>query len=128
MTEQDPSGKRVEASTGFNGRPGWSLLRTQWLDVPIGEAVGSGNPTWGAFSESFDACLRGVSCHVARCVGDRARLESIVTEVFVDNLDVLVSPLEKRDKLRRLLALADLLLERGSLPDPDEAEDSARGG
>jgi hypothetical protein len=42
---------------------------------------------------------------------DRARMESVVTKVFVDNLDVLVSDDGDREKLRRLAAAADLLLE-----------------
>jgi hypothetical protein len=59
---------------------------------------------------------RPASYHVVRCVDDRARLESIVTEVFVDNLDILVSHLGDCDKLDRLLSAADRLIERGARP------------
>lgn len=96
-----------------NRRLPWSMLQTEWLDVPVGQDPGQANPTWMAFSESFDACLTGVSLHVARCVDDRARLESIVTEVFVGSLDILVSHLGDDEKLDRLLTAADLLIERG---------------
>jgi hypothetical protein len=88
----------------------WSLLQTQWLDVPIGRSVSRANPTWGAFSEAFESCLLGVSLHVGRHVGDRTDLESVVTEVFIDNLDVLASPLGEQEKLVRLLAAADRLI------------------
>jgi hypothetical protein len=108
--------KRVESLTGFARQLPWSLLQTQWLDVPIGEGAHDATLTWGAFSETFDACLRGVSLHVVRRVDDRARLECVVTQVLVDNLDVLVSQLADRDKLHRLLTAADLLLRGGGLP------------
>lgn len=94
----------------------WSVLQTEWLDVPIGRGAGHANPTWMAFSESFDVCLRGVSLHVARCVEDRARLERIVTEVVVENLDILVSQLGDSDKLDRLLSEAERLIEREARP------------
>jgi hypothetical protein len=90
----------------------WSLLQTRWLDVPIGRDVRSANPTWGAFSEAFESCLLGVSLHVGRRVNDRAGLESVVTEVFIENLDILASPLGEREKLDRLLAASDLLLAK----------------
>ncbi len=92
------------------------MLQAEWLNVPIGQDAGRANPTWMAFSESFDVCLRGVFRHVARRVGDRASLESIVTEVFADNLDILVSHLSDCDKLARLLSAADLLIEDGARP------------
>jgi len=50
-------------------------------------------------------------------VGDRARLESVVTELFVDSLDVLVSDFGNREKLRCLSSEADLLPERGTSPE-----------
>jgi len=90
----------------------WSLLQTQWLDVPIGRDVSRANPTWGAFSEAFASCLLGVSLHVGRRVSDRTGLESVVTEVFIENLDVLASPLGEQEKLGRLLAAADLLIAK----------------
>lgn len=90
----------------------WSLLQTQWLDVPIGRDVSCANPTWGAFSEVFESCLLGVSLHVGRRVNDRTGLESVVTEVFIENLDVLASPLGEQEKLVRLLAAADLLIAK----------------
>ena len=90
----------------------WSLLQTQWLDVPIEMDPGAAPQTWEAFSEIFDVCLSEVSSHVARYVDDRVRLGRVVTEVFVDNLDVLVSHLGDHDKLHRLLVAADRVLER----------------
>ena len=99
-----------------NRRLPWSLLQTEWLAVPVGRTAGHATPTWMAFSESFDVCLRDVSRHVARAVDDRARVERIVTEVLVDNLDVLVSPLGDREKLGRLLTAADLLIGQGPRP------------
>jgi len=94
------------------------VLQTQWLDVPIGRNPDHAELTWGAFSETLDTCLQGITLHVARCVNDRARLESVVTELFVGNLDVLVSPLADREKLRCLRTAADLMLERRALPQP----------
>ena len=92
----------------------WSLLKTQWLDVPIGADAGRACPTWRDFSEGFERCLRGVSLHVSRRVDDRTCLESVVTEVVVDNLHLIVSQLGEREKLDRLLAAADLVLVRTS--------------
>jgi len=103
--------------TGFAERPPWSLLQTQWLDVPIRVGADHANPTWEAFSASFDVCLQGVHLHLARRVSDRAHLESAVTEVLVDHLDILVSQLGNQEKLRHLLAIADRLLE-SAFPGP----------
>jgi hypothetical protein len=94
----------------------WSVLQAEWFDVPIRQDAGHATPTWMAFSVSFDVCLRGVLRHVARCADDRAKLESIVTEVFAENLDILVSCMGDCDKLARLLSAADLLIERGAGP------------
>jgi hypothetical protein len=90
----------------------WSLLQTQWLDVPIGRDVHGVSPTWGSFSEAFESCLLGVSLHVGPRVNDRTGLASVVTEVFIENLGVLASPLGEPEKLGRLLAAADLLIAR----------------
>jgi len=94
------------------------VLRTLWLDVPIGREPGHANPTWGALSETLEACLRGITLHVARRVDERARLESVVTEIFVGNLDLLVSHVGDQEKLRSLSAAADLLLERETSSEP----------
>jgi len=110
--------KQEEPWTAFTGRPPWSLLKTQWLDVPIGKNADQVNLTWGDFSQRFDACLRGVSLHFARWVEDRARLESLVTEVLIDNLGILVSDLGESDLLRSLCEAADRLLERGGFTRP----------
>ena len=98
----------------------WSLLQTQWLDVPIGADVGRASLTWGAFSEGFERCLRGVSLHVSQRVDDRRCLESVVTEVVVDNLHLLVSQLAEQEKLDRLRAAANLLLARRAAPGPSD--------
>jgi hypothetical protein len=90
----------------------WSVLRTDWLDLPIGQDACHANLTWMNFAESFDLCLRGVSLHVAGCVDDRARLEGIVTRVFVDHLHVLVGRMGDCEKLDLLLSAADRLIER----------------
>jgi hypothetical protein len=95
-----------------NRQSPWSLLQTQWLDVPIGQDVNHANSTWGAFSEAFESCLLEVSSHVGQRSNDRAGLESVVTEVFVGNLDVLVSSLGNQEKVGRLLAAADRLMAR----------------
>ncbi len=108
--------KRVEPLTVSIRRPLWSLLQTQWLDVPIAGHPGHVKPTWGAFSEVFEDCLQGVYRHVSRRVGDRAGLQGIVTGVFVENLDVLVSQLGTQEKLRRLLLAADVLIARRASP------------
>lgn len=109
----------MEPQTKSAGRRQWSLLQVQSLDVPIERGTHSADLTWQAFSETFGVCLRAVSDHVARCVDDRALLKSIVTRVFVDNLGVLVCPDEDREKLRRLLAAADRLLEGEASPRPE---------
>lgn len=108
--------KRTRPVRGLGRQRSWSLLETQWLDVPVGEDARYANLSWGAFAEAFDVCLQGVSAHVARRVDDQVRLGSVVTEVFTGNLDVLVSPLGNRDKLQRLLAAADRLIEGGCHP------------
>ena len=90
----------------------WSLLQTRWLDVPVGRDVNRTNPTWGAFSEAFESCLLGVSLHASRRVSERTGLESVVTEAFISNLDVLASPLGEQEKLGRLLAAVDLLIAK----------------
>ena len=94
----------------------WSLLQTQWLDVPISAEVEGAIPTWGVFSESFERCLRNVSLHVSQCVEDRTCLESVVTEVVVGNLLVLVSQLGEQEKLDRLFVAADHLIARRAAP------------
>lgn len=106
----------MEPQTELARRQPWSLLKVQWLDVPIEKGADSANLTWQAFSETFGVCLWGVSDYVARRVDDRALLESLVTKVFVDNPEVLVSRDEDREKLRRLLTAADLLLEGEASP------------
>jgi hypothetical protein len=90
----------------------WSLLRAQWLDVPIAALDAHARPTWGAFSEVFLRCLQEVSSHVSQRVTDREVLEGVVTEVVVENLDLLVSRLGEREKCDRLLVVADLLIAR----------------
>jgi hypothetical protein len=103
-------------------RSPWSVLQTPCLDIPTRKDPGHTSLTWGALSESLEFCLLGITLHVAQCVDDRAHLESIVTEIFVGNLDLLVSHLGDREKLRSLTTAADLLLERGPPPSPDETE------
>ena len=98
--------------TAAGRRLPWSLLQTQWLDVPVGLGVERTNPTWGAFSEDLGRCLEVVSAHVRRRVRDRACLEDVLTDVVVENLHLLVLPLGEREKLDRLLAAADLLITR----------------
>lgn len=118
---------RGESLSEFARDP-WSVLQTQWLDLPIGKAASDASPTWEAFSDAFEVCLQGVSLHVTRFVDDRASVESLVTVVFVDNLDVLVSQLGIRDKLDRLRTAADRLLEsQGFIRDEDTADTCARG-
>jgi hypothetical protein len=99
----------------------WSLLQTQWLDVPIEEGVGYAHLTWGGFSEIFEACLQGVYRHVDRRVKDRSSLEGVVTAVFVENLHVLVSPLGEQAKLGLLLAAADRLIVRTAASPPSQS-------
>ena len=99
-------------------RPPWSLLRAKWLDVPIAVDVGHGCPTWGAFSEGFERCLRDVSLHVGQRVTDRDGLEGVVTEVVVENLHLIVSQLGEREKRDQLLAAADLLIARRAAARP----------
>jgi hypothetical protein len=90
----------------------WSLLQTEWLDVPIGaDCV---NLTWGTFSEGLESCLRDVSLHVSRRLKGHERLESVVTDVVVENLHLFVSQLGQREKLDRLLIAADRLIARGA--------------
>jgi hypothetical protein len=97
-----------------NRQPPWSLLQTHWLDVPIRQDATQANPTWGAFSEAFESCLLEVSLHVGQRSNDRAGLERVVTEVFVENLDVVVSSLGAQEKVGQLLAAADRLMARRS--------------
>jgi hypothetical protein len=101
-----------EGLTAIVRRPPGSLLHTQWLDIPILERAGHDHLTWGAFSESFDGCLRAVSRHVSQCVEDGADPQGIGTEALVETLDVLVSPIGASEKHRRLLSAADLLIAR----------------
>jgi hypothetical protein len=54
--------------------------------------------------------------HVSQWVDDRTSLESVVTEVVVDNLHLLVSQLGDREKLDRLFVAADLLIARRAAP------------
>jgi hypothetical protein len=96
----------------------WSLLRAQWLDVPVVADVGQAFPTWGVFSEAFERCLRAVSLHVGPRIADREGLEGVVTEVVVENLHLLVSQLAEREKLDRLLVAADLLIARRAAARP----------
>jgi hypothetical protein len=88
----------------------WSLLRAQWLDIPIVVPDEHARLTWGAFAEGFERCLRDVSLHVSQRVADRKGLEGIVTEVIVDHLDLLASLLGESEKRDRLLVAADLLI------------------
>jgi hypothetical protein len=119
--------KQVGSLSAAVRRLPWSLLKTQWLEVPIGADAGRASPTWGAFSEGFERCLRGVSLHVSRRVGDRTCLESVVTEVVVDNLHLIVSQLGEREKLDRLLVAADLLIARRAAPGLRETDGCAPG-
>jgi hypothetical protein len=105
----------------------WSLLQAQWLDVPIGADVGRASLTWGAFSEGFERCLRGVSLHVSQRIDNRTCLASVVTEVVVGNLHVLVSQLGEREKLDSLRLAANLLLARRAAPGPPETDGCAPG-
>jgi hypothetical protein len=56
--------------------------------------------------------------HVGPRVADREGLEGIVTEVVVENLHLIVSPLAEREKLDRLLVAADLLIARRAAARP----------
>ena len=105
----------------------WSLLRARWLDVPIGADVGQARPTWGAFSEGFERCLRAVSLHVGPRVADREGLEEVVTDVVVENIHLLVSQLAEREKVDRLLVAADLLIARRAAPTPRRTDGCAPG-
>ena len=51
-----PRRKRAEPMTVFVREPPWSLLRAQWLDVPIGADDDDSSPTWAVFSEAFERC------------------------------------------------------------------------
>ena len=102
----------------FNRDLPWSLLRTRWLDVPVGPKIGHASLSWGAFSEGLERSLEGVSRHIRRRVPDRERLERVVTEVIVGNLHVLVSPLGERAKLERLIAAADRVIAQRSARGP----------
>lgn len=117
----------MESLTAFIRRPPWSLLRTQWLDVPTGADAGHANLTWAAFSEVFEGCLQGVARHVGRRVDDRSSLEAVVTAVLVDNLDVLVSPLGEQERLGRLFAAADRLIARRALAGRRQSDGCVRG-
>jgi hypothetical protein len=119
LTQREARAKRDALSNAGARRSPWSVLRTPWLDIPTAKDPGQADLTWSALSETLESCLRGITLHVARCVDDRAQLESVVTEVFVGNLDLLVSHLGDREKLRCLSAAADLLLERGRFPEPE---------
>jgi hypothetical protein len=90
----------------------WSLLKARWLDLPISPEVAAASPSWESFSEGFERCLRGVSLHVSQRVDDLTSLESVVTQVVVDNLHLLVSPLGERQKLDRLFVAANQLIAR----------------
>jgi hypothetical protein len=107
----------MEPLRGFTRRAPWSLLQAQWLDVPINKDTNHASPTWEVFSETFGVCLWGVSEHLSRRVDDRRRLESLVTRVLVDNLEVLASHDGDREKLHRLLTAADLLLDEEAPPE-----------
>jgi hypothetical protein len=123
----DDATRQVGSLSAAVRRLPWSLLQTQWLDVPIGANVGRASLTWGAFSEGFERCLRGVSLHVSQRVDDRRCLESVVTEVVVDNLHLLVSQLAEREKLDRLRVAANLLIARRAAPGPHETDGCAPG-
>jgi hypothetical protein len=58
---------------------------------------------------------------------DRAGLEGVVTQVLIENLDVLVSSLGEREKLRRLIAAADLLIARRAPVGPGRTAGCERG-
>jgi len=128
----DPA-KRCKAAmqarslTAVARRLPWSLLQTQWLDVPISADVGRASLTCGAFSEGFERCLRGVSLHVSQRIDDRTCLESVVTEVVVDNLHLLVSQLAEREKLDRLRVAANLLIARRAALGARETDGCAPG-
>jgi hypothetical protein len=109
-TAKQDGAKQVRSLTAAVRRLPWSLLQAQWLDLPIGAEGGYTPPTWGAFSEGFERCLRGLSLHVCGRVNNRECLEDVVTEVVVENLHLLVSQLGEGEKLDRLLVAADLLM------------------
>lgn len=111
----------------FIRRSPWSLLRTPWLNVPIGTDPVHAGLTWRAFSEVFEGCLRDVARHVGRRVDDRSSLEGIVTAVLVDNLDILVSSLGEQERLGRLLTAADLLIARRASAERGQTDARERG-
>ena len=65
--------------------------------------------------------------HVGQRVDDRTCLESVVTEVVVDNLHLLVSQLAEREKLDRLRVAANLLIARRAASGPRETDGCAPG-
>ena len=103
---------QVRSLTAVARRLPWSLLRAQWLDVPVAADVEHECPTWATFAEGFERCLRDISLQVGQRVTDREGLEGVVTEVIVENLHLFVSQLGEREKRDRLLVAADLLIAR----------------
>jgi hypothetical protein len=103
----------------------WSQLQTDWLQIPLPRGT---TPSWEAFSERFDRCLRRVSFYVSRRVSDRQSLGRIVTRVIVENLDFFAAECDQPNELRRLRASADRILALEAATSPGAgAPSSARG-
>jgi hypothetical protein len=87
-----------------------SLLRRQWLDVPLCRRAGRRGPTWGELAERFERCLGRLAFYVGKRVNDRQSAERIVSAVLEANLRLLVVEHDELEELRRLRAAADRLI------------------
>ena len=118
MNDWRATAARERPVTAASRRLPWSLLRTEWLHIPVSPDAGRASPTWGVFAERFERCLRSVSSYVSQRVNDRERLERVVTEVVAENLHLLVAQLDAREELACLMAAADRLIVQRAVPDP----------
>lgn len=100
-----------------------SDLRAPRLEVLLREGAKPTTPSWEVFSKRLDRCYRHVAFYVGQRVDDRERLRQIVSEVLAGSLDLLLTPRDEQEELRRLEASADRLLFAPS-GDPPECWDT----
>jgi hypothetical protein len=96
----------------------WSDLQMACLEIPVRAGSLLALPTWEDFSVRLDRCFRHVSLYVGQQVNDRNRLREVVTEVLKGSLDLLLTPSDEREELRRLHASADQILALAAPPLP----------
>jgi CheY-like chemotaxis protein len=63
------------------------------------------------FSAAFDRCFTRVYAYVGRRVSDGASCEGVVSQVLLENLDLLVERGDEQQEVRQLKAASDRLIE-----------------